>query len=163
MVQQQSLLMMFKSVGGIMMLKIDFGSGYSHNKEYKTCDITYMPNLDYVYDSIANEIIGCNEKSVDEFYLRNVVHHIPDLEKTFRCLHRYLKRKGLIKIIDARKEYYKQNIILDIIWYRYVIPRYDIWFSTHYRDYFKTLVELNFERINYYIENEKEVSIWKKL
>ena len=29
------------------MLKIDFGSGYNPNKEYKTCDITGSPILDY--------------------------------------------------------------------------------------------------------------------
>ena len=39
------------------MLKIDFGSGYNPRKGYKTCDITYSPFLDYVYDIHKNKII----------------------------------------------------------------------------------------------------------
>lgn len=144
-------------------LKIDFGSGYNPNPEYKTCDITYLPNLDYVYDQDNNIILGCTINSVDEFYLRNVVHHLPDMERTFKCLLSYLKHNGEIKIVDVRKEFYKQNVILDIIWYRYVIPRYEVWFSNHYRDYFIVLENLGMKRIDYYIENEKEVSVWKRL
>lgn len=144
-------------------LKIDFGSGYNPNHEYKTCDITYLPNLDYVYDQENNVILGCKTHSVDEFYLRNVVHHLPDIEKTFRCLLSYLKNNGEIKIIDVRKEFFKQNVILDIIWYRYVIPRYEVWFSGYYRDYFKILENLGMERVDYYIQEEKEVSVWRKL
>lgn len=144
-------------------LKIDFGSGYNPNEGYKTCDITYLPNLDYVYDQDRNVILGCRKDSVDEFYLRNVVHHLPNIQRTFSCLTRYLKKDGIIKIIDCRKECYKQNLILDIIWYRYVTPRYEIWFSNHYRDYFTILKNLGFEQIDYYVQEEKEVSMWKKL
>lgn len=143
-------------------LKIDFGSGYNPNKDYKICDITYLPNLDYVYDQENNVIIGCEKVSVDEFYLRNVVHHIPDMERTFKCLLKYLKDDGEIKIIDVRKEYFKQNVILDTLWYRYVIPRYEVWFSNYYRDYFKVLESLGMERVKYYIQDEKEVSVWRK-
>ena len=144
-------------------LKIDFGSGYNPNKDYKVCDITYLPNLDYVYDEENNVIIGCSKNSVDEFYLRNVVHHLPSIERTFICLINYLKGDGIIKIIDVRKEFYKQNVILDILWYRYIIPRYEIWFSRYYRDYFKILEDLGMQRIEYYLQEEKEVSVWKKL
>ena len=70
-------------------LKIDFGSGYSPKKGYKTCDITYAPYLNFVYDRENNTIIGCEENSVDEFYLRNVVHHLPNLTNTFQCLKKY--------------------------------------------------------------------------
>lgn len=145
------------------LLKIDFGSGYAPHSGYKTCDVTYLPQLDYVYDQEENLILGCKENTVDEFYLRNVVHHLPDIHKTFSCLARYLKKEGILQIIDCRKEYYKQNVILDILWYRYVIPRYEVWFSNCYRDYFSILKELGFEQVDYYIEQEKEVSIWRKL
>ena len=84
------------------MLKIDFGSGYNPNKEYKTCDITGSPILDYMYDK-KDTILDLKEKSVDEFYLRNVVHHIPDLKRTFKCLKKYLKNGGKIKIIECMK------------------------------------------------------------
>ncbi len=145
------------------LLKIDFGSGYNPNKDYKTCDITYLPNLDYVYDLENNIILGCEENTVDEFFLRNVVHHIQDLKRTFSCLKKYLKKGGEIKIIDVRKEYFDANVVLDTIWYRYVIPRYEVWFSRYYRDYFEVLNNMNFKLIDKYYENEKEVSIWKKL
>lgn len=147
----------------IVKLKIDFGSGYNPNKDYKACDITWLPNLDYVYDQENNAILGCEDNSVDEFYLRNVVHHIPNMEKTFSCLLRYLKADGEIKIIDVRREYFKQNVILDILWYRYVTPRYEVWFSTHYRNYFKVLENLGMERVSYFIQDEKEVSVWRRL
>ncbi len=152
-----------KRLKNLRKLKIDFGSGYNPNKDYKICDITNLPNLDYVYDQDNNIILGCHENTVDEFYLRNVVHHIPDMERTFKCLLKYLKSDGEIKIIDVREEYFKQNVILDILWYRYVIPRYEVWFSKHYRDYFKVLESLGMERVEYYIQDEKEVSVWRKL
>lgn len=143
------------------MLKIDFGSGYRPKKGYKTCDITNSPFLDFYYDGIS--IIGCKKHSVDEFYLRNVVHHIPNLKEVFSMFHFYLKKNGTIKIIDVRKEFYLQNVILDIIWYHYVIPRNEIWFSTIYRDYFEILEEAGFMLMEYYLEKEKEVTVWKKL
>ncbi len=151
-----------KKLKNYKKLKIDFGSGYNPNKDYKVCDITNLPNLDYVYDQENNEILGCYENTVDEFYLRNVVHHLPNMERTFKCLFKYLKDNGEIKIIDVRKEYFKQNVILDILWYRYVIPRYEVWFSKCYRDYFKILESLGMERTLYYIQEEKEVSVWRK-
>lgn len=144
------------------MLKIDFGSGYNPKPGYKTCDVTYAPFLDYVYDEEKNQILYCEKGSVDEFHLRNVVHHVKDLHRLFECLKFYLKENGTITIIDARKEYFTQNVILDIIWYRYVIPRYEIWFAKTYRDYSKVLTKLGFVKIDYYISKEKEVSIWQK-
>lgn len=144
------------------MLKIDFGSGYNPKIGYKTCDVTYAPFLDYVYDEEKNQILYCEKGSVDEFYLRNVVHHVKDLTRLFECLKYYLTENGIITIIDARKEYFLQNVILDIIWYRYVIPRYDVWFSKSYRDYIEVLTKLGFVKIDYHICEEKEVSIWLK-
>ena len=144
------------------MLKIDFGSGYNAKPGYKTCDITYAPFLDYVYDIEKNQIIGCEKKSVDEFYMRNVVQHIKDLQKCFSMIKEYLKDDGSLVIIDTQKEYFLQNVILDIIWYRFVIPRYEIWFSKSYRDYGKVLTDLGFVKINNQTINEKEVSLWKK-
>lgn len=141
-------------------LKIDFGSGYNPKEGYKTCDITNAPFLDFAYD--GKEIIGCGKNSVDEFYLRNVVHHIPNLEEVFSMFSLYLKRNGTIKIIDVRKEYYKKNVILDILWYRYVIPRREVWFSTTYRDYGCILKKLGFELVSHTFQKEKEVTIWKK-
>ncbi len=144
-------------------LKIDFGCGYKHKEGYKTCDITNLPNLDYYYDEENDKILYLGESSVDEFYLRNVVHHIKDITKTFHCLDKYLKKGAIITIIDVRKEFYKENYYLDNLWYRIIIPREEIWFSSTYRDYFKILEEMNYQKVSYSIEEEKEVSIWKKL
>lgn len=144
------------------MLAIDFGSGYNPKPGYKTCDVTYSPFLDYVYDKKQNQILYCEKGSVDKFHLRNVVHHVRDLKKLFECLKFYLRDGGTITIIDVRKEYFKTNVILDILWYRYIIPRYEVWFSHSYRDYGKVLTELGFVKINNYICEEKEVSTWLK-
>ena len=144
-------------------LKIDFGSGYNHKEGYKSCDIVPLPNLDYFYDEQNDKILYLEEASVDEFYLRNVVHHIKNIEKTFKCLDKYLKKGAIITIIDVRKECYGANLFLDNLWYRGIIPREEIWFSPTYRDYFQILKSMSYRNIEYKIENEKEVSIWKKL
>lgn len=81
-------------------LCIDFGSGYNPKAGYKTCDITTFPQLDFQYDG-KDEIVGLREKSVDVFYLRNVVHHIPDLQRTFTTLKKYLKVDSDDDIIEA--------------------------------------------------------------
>lgn len=81
-------------------LCIDFGSGYNPKTGYKTCDITTFPQLDFQYDG-KDEIVGLREKSVDVFYLRNVVHHIPNLQRTFITLKKYLKVGGKLVIIDS--------------------------------------------------------------
>ncbi len=144
-------------------LKIDFGSGYNHKEGYKSCDITFLPNLDYVYDEENDKILYLKEESVDEFYLRNVVHHLKNMQKTFKCLDKYLKKGGIIQIIDVRKEFYNENVFLDKLWYRGIIPREEIWFSENYRDYIDLLKQMNYSMEEYKVENEKEVSIWKKL
>ena len=144
------------------MLKIDFGSGYNPFDGYKSCDITGLPGLDYIVDTKTGIISDCHEKSVDVFRLRNVVHHLPRLEDTFRCLGKYLKKGGCLWIIEPRKEFYRQNLIADILWYRYVIPRYEIWFSPVYRDYGAVLRKLGFKRLSLKKQYEKEITVWIK-
>ncbi len=144
-------------------LKIDFGSGYNSKNYYKTCDITFSPILDYHYDQTNNVIIGLKENSVDEFYLRNVIHHLPNIEKTFFGLDKYLKKGGILRIIDVREKFFPQNYFLDRLWYRFIVPRDDIWFSKNYRDYKQILKNMNYRLIHFYNIEEKEVSVWKKL
>lgn len=109
-------------------LCIDFGSGYNPKAGYKTCDITTFPQLDFQYDG-KDEIVGLREKSVDVFYLRNVVHHIPDLQRTFITLKKYLKVGGKLVIIDCNKGHYKTNVFLDNLWYRFVGNNNEIFIS----------------------------------
>jgi ubiquinone/menaquinone biosynthesis C-methylase UbiE len=138
------------------MDKLDFGSGYNPVDGFKTCDINGY--VDYYFDPILYKI-----KTDDKFnYIRcrNVFHHIRDLKKLSKEFYRVLKDNGKLEIIEARKEYYNENYYLDYFWYRYVIPRYEVWFSNEYRDcreYFNI-----FTLEDYKVEGEKEIFIYKK-
>ena len=143
-------------------LKIDFGSGHNKKESFASCDFTNNPFLDFHYDAGKNEITECFPNSVDIFNLKNVIHHLPDMEKVLSCLKKYLKNNGKIIIIESTKESYLENKILDILWYRYVIPRYDIWISLKYRDYKPILVKLGFKLLNQKIKNHQEISCWQK-
>ena len=107
------------------MLKIDFGSGYNPQKNFKTCDMTFAPYLDYVYDKENNIILNLEEHSVDIFRLKNVLHHC-NIDNVVQCLKKYLKSNGEIIIIEPKIQYYESNRCLDIFWYRYIYPRYEI-------------------------------------
>jgi len=93
--------------------------------------------------------------SVSIFRLRNVIHHIPNLQKLFENLKNYLRDDGVIEIIDVNEEHYKQNLCLDNLWYRYVNKRNDIWISQNYRDYAKIACKM-FKILHNFKENEKE-------
>ena len=142
-------------------LYIDFGSGYNPKKGYKTCDIATNPMLDYWYDG-QNTIVGLKEVSVDIFYLRNVIHHIPDLYKTLSVIKKYLKHKGKLIIIDCNKEHFNTNVILDKIWYRYVRNDNRIFISESYRDYMDVLIELGFKPLYYKQIKEKEITRYER-
>ena len=123
-------------------LKIDFGSGYHPKSGYKTCDITFAPYLDYVYDRDTNTILGCKENSVDEFYLKNVLHHA-DIKMVSECLFRYLKNEGIITVIEPLPEKYESNRCLDIYWYRYIYPRYEYSIPSYNRqDYVSVFLDV---------------------
>lgn len=142
------------------MLKIDFGSGYNTKQNFKTCDVTGSPFLDYYYNGTSIE--GLDFDSVDEFYSRNVIHHIDNLEYTLKLLYSYLKQHGTLTIIECRKEYYSTNYFLDVLWYREIIPRPEIFIAKEYRDYISIMLQIGFRLCDRYFENEKEVSVWKK-
>lgn len=142
-------------------LYIDFGSGYNPKKGYKTCDVVTNPMLDYWYDG-HNTIVGLKEASVDIFYLRNVIHHIPNLYKTLSVIKKYLKHKGKLIIIDCNKEHFNTNVILDKIWYRYVRNDNQIFISESYRDYMDVLIELGFKPLYYKQIKEKEITRYER-
>lgn len=142
-------------------LCIDFGSGYNQKAGYKTCDVTGFPQLDFWYDG-KDEIVGLREKSVDVFYLRNVVHHIPDLQRTFTTLKKYLKVGGKLIIIDCNKDHYKINVFLDNLWYRFVGNNNEIFISKSYRDYINVLIKLGFKQLYYKSFKEKEITEYER-
>lgn len=146
-------------------LKIDFGSGYGLRPGFKSCDFTGSPILDFLskdYKIFKDIDLEIENGSVDEFFVRNVIHHIKDLRRLFKMFFKYLKVNGRLTIIDCRKEFYSQNVFLDTLWYRGIIPRYEVWFSDHYRDYASIAKEIGFTLNEHYNENEKEVFIFSK-
>lgn len=142
-------------------LFIDFGCGYNPKKGYKTCDVTTNPMLDYQYDG-KDYIIGLEENSVDVFYMRNVVHHVPNLLRTFNAIKKYLKRSGRLIIIECNEKYFDANVILDKIWYRYVGNDNNIFIAETYRDYMNILAELGFKQTFYKQLKEKEKSVYER-
>lgn len=132
------------------MNKLDFGSGYNPGDGFKTCDI--YGYVDYYFDPVTYKV-NTDEK-FDHIRCRNVLHHIEDFDKLSNEFKRILNDGGVLEIIEAREEYYSENYYLDYLWYRYVIPRYEVWFCPKYRsckDYFK-----DFKLKEYRTENEKE-------
>lgn len=145
------------------ILNIDFGSGYNPKEGYKTCDNTFSPMLDYCYDEKNNKILGLEPHSVDNFHIRNVLHHIKDIPRLIDCLSYYLSPTGQITVIDCRQEYFEQNLILDILWYRYIIPRYEVKFNLKYIDYASIFKAKGYQVIFHKYEQEKEIYIFTKI
>lgn len=136
------------------MLKIDFGSGYHPKRNYKTLDFNYGCDY-YSLDEL-------DDNSVDEFRLRNVIHHIYDLNGLFEKIYKKLKPDGVLNIIDCRKEYFKNNVLLDKIWYRYIFNRNDIYISNEYIDPDNILLKLGFTKIKELYKKEKFIKKYRK-
>lgn len=150
----------------VSTMKIDFGSGYNPRSGYKTCDVTDSPALDYVYDTKTQKIVSKNNRpikseSVDVIRVKNVLHHIPVLEPVLKEFFRVLKIRGKIIVIEPTKESYRSNWILDNLWYRFVIPRPEVWFSSIYRDY-KNELRLWFTIYRNVVKSEKEYTVFVK-
>lgn len=145
-------------------LYIDIGSGYNPAKGYKTADITGLPQLDYIIkeNKIYSNISELKGNSVNKFRLRNVIHHVKNLDGFFNSLFKYLKKDGIIEIIDCNKTNYFANFCLDNLWYRYVIPRKEIFIADNYRDYAKVAKKNGFNVLRQNIINEKEITILRK-
>lgn len=137
--------------------RLDFGSGYNPEEDYETCDI--YGHVDYYFDPIEYKI-DVEDNTFDIVRCRNVIHHIKDIRRLSAELSRITKGCGILEITEARKEHYKSNYFLDYLWYRFIIPRYEIWFSTKYRDcrYFFSEFELE----DYKVLDEKERFIFIK-
>jgi len=139
------------------MKKLDFGSGYNPKSDYETCDI--YGYVDHYFDPVEYKI-DVKDKSFDIIRCRNVIHHIKDLSKLSFEFSRILKDGGILEITEARKEHYRANYFLDWLWYRFIIPRYEIWFSRKYRDCNKYFDEFDLE--DYNTLKEKEIFIFIK-
>jgi len=129
------------------MICIDLGSGYNPKKGYKTCDVNAYCNY---YD--INEI---KNNSVDVFHIRNVLHHVENLDEFISKIYKKLKIGGKIHLIDCSEEAYSSNLYLDRLWYRWITNRKDIYISPKYRDIFSYFNNNKFKIISNKKKNEK--------
>lgn len=98
--------------------------------------------------------------------MRGQMDNEPPFEQKFTAsvltLFKYLKKDGIIEIIDCNKTNYFANFCLDNLWYRYVIPRKEIFIADNYRDYAKVAKKNGFNILRQNIINEKEITILRK-
>jgi ubiquinone/menaquinone biosynthesis C-methylase UbiE len=145
-------------------MKLDFGSGYNPAHGYKTCDCTGNPMLDYHFDAVKYRIADCRASTFDLIRCKNVIHHVPDIKKLFIELVRVLKPKGSLLIIEPTPKAYPVNVFLDTLWYRSIIPREEVWFSSVWRDYRNILTESQMSVILEFVNNtgDKLITVAKK-
>ena len=107
------------------MIYVDVGSGYHPYKKFKTCDLQYSCTY-YDIKEIEN-------KSVNLFRCRNVIHHVNDLNEFLGTLATKLVAKGTLIIIDCLHKDFSANVFLDILWYRGIKQNHDIFIAKEYR------------------------------
>lgn len=139
---------------------LDFGSGYAPRAGYKTCDVTGWA-IDYRFDTRYYTIEGVPDNSVWILHCRNVLHHIPKLERLAEEFLRVLAPGGLLEVIDCAPEAYGANVFLDRLWYRGIIPRPEVWFAERYRDY-SAILRQYFHQLSCHQRGEKEHYLFQK-
>lgn len=140
-------------------MKLDYGSGYNPKKGYKTSDVTGSPYLDYHIHDLR---VNCQPEIFDEVHCRNVVHHVrPEkLSKLFNEFIRILKPHG--KLTISEPEDFTSNKCLDVLWYRFVIPRPDIYIGNEHVD-FTPYIPKKLEKQEEFRDHSNVVMIYKKL
>ena len=141
-------------------MKLDYGSGAQPKKGYMSSDFCGAPNYDFFIKDY--QVLDAEDESFEEIHCRNVIHHIPkeDLPKLVGEFKRLLKDGGKLIISEPREEFHKQNLILDIIWYRFLKNETKIKLPTEYVDYKEYLKD--FEMVSSYCHFNNEIVIFKK-
>lgn len=141
-------------------MKLDYGSGSKPKSGFLTSDFVGTPNYDFYIEDY--KVMGAKDGCFDVIHCRNVIHHIPekDLPKLFDEFKRLLKNDGELIISEPMEEFHLQNLILDIIWYRFLIYDDKIMLPQKYIDYKKYLN--CFDIINTEKDYKNEVIICKK-
>lgn len=142
-------------------MKLDYGSGRQPKEGFMSSDFCGAPNYDFYIQDY--KVVGARDRSFDVIHVRNVIHHIPekDLPILFAEFKRLLKHDGKLIISEPRKEFHKQNLILDIIWYRFLTYDRSIMLPPEeYVDYKQYLVDFDFvESVD---EFNNEILTYKK-
>ena len=141
---------------------LDYGTGRKHPKGFKTSDFTGSPKYDYMIEDYKIEEL--DDGVVDVLHCRNVIHHIvpEDVNKVIGEFRRLLKKGGELRISEPKKEYFKQNKILDIIWYRYLYYDRDIYLPTFYYDFRRDIEEEYFYHSITIDDFKNEIVIFRK-
>lgn len=138
-------------------MKLDYGSGHNPRKGYKTSDITGAPFLDYTINPYTYRV-NCPNNTFDEILVRNVFHHITQPNNLLKELKRILTRDGKVVIVEPTEEAYPANVALDKLWYRYIIPRPEIYICEQYRDITKVVHKFfHIAAVKYYDEKQTVV------
>ncbi len=142
-------------------MKLDYGSGRQPKTGFKSSDFCGAPNYDFYIKDY--KVLDTEDKSCDVIHCRNVIHHIPeeDLPLLFAEFKRLLKDDGELIISEPREEFHKQNLILDLIWYRFLVNDDKIMIPYKYVNYKKYLVD--FEKISSYDEYNNEIITFRKV
>lgn len=142
-------------------MKLDYGSGRQPKKGFLSSDFCGSPNYDFYIENY--KVLDIPSYSCDVVHCRNVIHHIPekDLYKLFAEFDRLLKPNGTLIISEPRKEFHKQNLILDIIWYRFLVYEEKIMIPYKYVDYKQYLG--NFTIVKSKNEFNNEILTLKKI
>lgn len=116
-------------------MKLDYGSGSQPKKGFQSSDFCGAPNYDYFIQDYR--VLDLDDQSCDVIHCRNVIHHIPeqDLPLLFTEFRRLLKPGGQLILSEPREEFHKENLILDIIWYRFIKQEKKIALPLSYVDY----------------------------
>lgn len=109
-------------------MKLDVGSGYHPAPGYYTADIGGSPSLDY---HIIDGHIECPDALFEEVRARNVVHHIKEPASFFAELARVTQPGGTVVIIEPVPTRFEINRTLDILWYRYIYCRPEIFIANN--------------------------------
>lgn len=141
-------------------MKLDYGSGRQPKDGFLSSDFIGTPNYDFYIKDY--KVIGAKDRSFEAIHCRNVIHHIPekDLPVLFREFKRLLQPGGQLIISEPRKEFHKQNLILDLIWYRFLTYDKDIMIPPQeYVDYKQYLTD--FELLETEYEHNNEIILCK--
>jgi hypothetical protein len=135
-------------------MKLDFGSGYGACSGWAT--------LDFGANCTYNDISEIPDKSITKIRFRNVLHHIEHVESLFKALKAKFRKNVKIIIIECRKEFFDNNVFLDVLWYRGIVQNPNMYIAREYRDFGKILQQMGFCVFQRMVENEKETIILKR-